>query len=356
MFHAKLSPSSAHRWLVCPGSIRMSEGIEDTTSPAAEEGTLAHNLGEQALLNGVTTWDVTDDDYPQEMRDYIQGYVSYVLSFAGSLAIERRLDLGEWVPGGYGTADAVIVDGTDVHVIDLKYGLNPVRVEHNYQLMLYALGALEKKTKRVHMHIYQPRNMGVPASVHTMKAKKLRAWGEEIRPKAELCLTDDAPLVPGNASCQWCPAAASCPALYNKALEVVGGDFDALPDVDTLTVDQLAAIVLHKKMLVTFMGKIEGKAQEILEAGGTVPGTKLVESVTRRKYNDKAEHVLAKRLGDAAFKPKELITLSAAEKLCGKAGFNELGITVKPKGKPTVVADSDRRPAITLTVEDFDTL
>lgn len=80
MSHAKLSPSAAVRWLTCPGSIRLSADIPDTSSPAAEEGTLAHELGELALLEGVDTADVAGD-YPQEMREYIQGYVDYVRSF-----------------------------------------------------------------------------------------------------------------------------------------------------------------------------------------------------------------------------------------------------------------------------------
>ena len=47
--HAKLSPSSAYRWIACPGSIRLSAGIPDTSSVFAEEGTAAHELCELCL-------------------------------------------------------------------------------------------------------------------------------------------------------------------------------------------------------------------------------------------------------------------------------------------------------------------
>lgn len=353
MSHAKLSPSAAHRWLACPGSIRMSEGIEETSSPAAEEGTLAHELGELALLEGVQT-DAVAGDYPKEMVDFVQEYVSYVREIAGDrkIKIEHRVDLGEWVPGGYGTADAVIHIDDEVHVIDLKYGMSQVNAKKNLQLMLYGLGCLKKKTKHAVLHICQPRLNHWDS--WDISAKKLRQWGKKIKPLAALCLEPDAPLKPSDSACQWCPAAPTCPALHDHALEVVGGDFASLPAVEDLTPEQVARVVLNEKLINTFIGKIKERALEDLEAGEDIPGLKLVESVTRRKYNDKAAEVLPKILGDAAWKEPELVNITTASKLVGKAKFDDLGITVKPQGKPTVAPENDRRKAITKTIEDFD--
>ena len=144
MSHAKLSPSSAFRWLNCPGSIRLSAGIEDTSSPAAEEGTRAHELAE-AMLGGKKG--KADSD---EMLAYVQQYVDYVREIAGDskIYIEQRVDLTEYVPNGYGTADVITITGDTLHVIDLKYGLSRVFPKDNPQLYLYALGAytgLKKK-------------------------------------------------------------------------------------------------------------------------------------------------------------------------------------------------------------------
>lgn len=351
MSHAKLSPSSAFRWLSCPGSIRMSEGIEDTGSPAAAEGTLAHELGELALRDMCDTVDVAGE-YSDEMRDYIQEYVEFVREFDGKLKVEQRVDLGEWIPGSFGTSDVILKQGTTLHVMDLKYGMNRVIAKDNSQMMLYALGSLKKKTKTVVMHICQPRIGNWDK--WEISAKDLRAWGEEIKPLAALCLTDDAPLNPSNSACQYCLAAPTCPALHAHAMEIVGGDFATLPAVEDLTPEQLATVVLNKKLLVSFINKIEEYTVTRLESGTPMPGLKLVESVTRRKYNDKAIKVIPKLLGDAAYKPQDLIAMSAAEKLIGKAKFAELDVTVKPKGKHTVAPDGDRRPAITKTVDDFD--
>ena len=47
--HAVLSPSSAHRWLVCTPSARMEEAFPDESSAYAEENALAHEYAEKVL-------------------------------------------------------------------------------------------------------------------------------------------------------------------------------------------------------------------------------------------------------------------------------------------------------------------
>ena len=46
MSHAILSPSGASRWLVCTPSARFEEKFPESKSKFADEGTLAHSLGE----------------------------------------------------------------------------------------------------------------------------------------------------------------------------------------------------------------------------------------------------------------------------------------------------------------------
>ena len=54
--HALLSPSSAHRWLACPPSARLTEHMPDTVSPYAAEGTRAHALCEETLTRSLQAW------------------------------------------------------------------------------------------------------------------------------------------------------------------------------------------------------------------------------------------------------------------------------------------------------------
>ena len=50
--HAKLSPSSAVRWMTCPGSVALSEGIEDKSSSNADEGSMMHAMAAKCLETG----------------------------------------------------------------------------------------------------------------------------------------------------------------------------------------------------------------------------------------------------------------------------------------------------------------
>ena len=89
--HAKLSPSSAHRWLRCPASIEACRDIKDTSSIHAEEGTAAHELAETVLRNplnnaahyvgNVFNGFTVDDD----MASFVQQYVDRIHSLEGVL-------------------------------------------------------------------------------------------------------------------------------------------------------------------------------------------------------------------------------------------------------------------------------
>ena len=73
--HAKLSASGAHRWMNCPGSVKAEEGLKESTSSFAEEGTKAHDLMEMML----TGKPIRVGAYDLEMWEYVESYVSYVL-------------------------------------------------------------------------------------------------------------------------------------------------------------------------------------------------------------------------------------------------------------------------------------
>lgn len=161
--HAKLSASSSDRWLNCTAAPTMEESYTDERSSFAEEGTRAHELAERCLRSGRHASSI-EGDWPQDMRDYVQMYLDYVRAIKGELLVEQRFDLGKWIPEGFGTSDAVVLDDGVCHVMDLKYGKG-VRVDAtcNTQLMLYALGAYDAFdaiygpiTKFV-LHVCQPR-------------------------------------------------------------------------------------------------------------------------------------------------------------------------------------------------------
>jgi Protein of unknown function (DUF2800) len=175
MSHSIYSPSSAHRWSECPGSIELIKKCPpQASSPQAEEGTNTHSLAELCLLTGKPASDwVSNPDglnfkVTPTMAKHVQGYVNYVNDLSsGALlrVIETKVSLPQ-CPEVYGTADAVIYKGNELHVIDFKYGKWQVNAKDNPQLMIYTLGALYYMRERfedwvdevkVFNHIYQPR-------------------------------------------------------------------------------------------------------------------------------------------------------------------------------------------------------
>ena len=357
--HHPMGPSGASRWMHCPGSVELTLNIPDKGNPYAREGTIAHQLGEICLREGVEPYQV--EGFVDDMRYYIKLYVDYVRHIAGDnrIFVEQELDLSEYIPEGMGTADALIIDGDTLHVIDLKYGMRIVEAEHNPQLMIYALGALSKlRNKGIHMeycllHIYQPRAGGVRTWL--VSVEDLLIFGSKVMAAADLCLQDDAPLNPSEKACEWCRAKSTCPALYQNNLTLVGGDFEVLPRIEKMSDDQLRLVLDNKGLIEKWLKGIEDHVQEVLERGESFDGFKLVEGRSIRKWNDDAETKLVKILGDAAYE-KKLLGITAAEKALGKKHLAELNITKKDPGKPTVVPTSDKRPAIGVIADDFSEL
>ena len=161
--HALLSASSAHRWLKCTKSARLEEQFPDTTSEAAKEGTLAHELAELKVRNYFKPGDVSkrkltfaikkfkeDPLWDDEMLIHTDTYIDYIRDVSIKLPatpfveVEKRVDFSDYVPEGFGTADCIMIQGNTLFVIDFKYGKGvPVSAEENPQMMLYALGAYE---------------------------------------------------------------------------------------------------------------------------------------------------------------------------------------------------------------------
>ena len=217
--HAKLSASSSHRWLHCPGSIKAEEGYADSSSEHANEGSAAHWLGETCLESGQQASEFlgqTLADYQvvvtDEMVDAVQQYLDYVRSLGGNTLIEQRVDFSHVVPEGFGTADAIVMSGDTLHIVDLKYGKGvKVYAENNSQAMLYALGVLHDydylfQPEKIVLTIVQPRLDHIDEWEVTMD--QLQTFASFAQTAASLALQDNAPRYPSDKACQWCKAKA----------------------------------------------------------------------------------------------------------------------------------------------------
>ncbi|HES5012720.1 TPA: DUF2800 domain-containing protein [Streptococcus pyogenes] len=367
--HALLSASSAYRWLACPPSALLSAKYEDTSSSYAQEGTAAHALAEYKVLKalGRKADDPTEnlDYFNEEMDEATDAYAGYVLEQVAEakkatidpiVLVEQRVDFSTYVPDGFGTADALIIADGKLSITDLKYGQGVlVEADHNPQLMCYALGAYEMFSalydiETVSMTIFQPRRDSV--SVFEMKASDLLDWAENtLKPKAELAAEGKGDFTAGE-HCRFCKAKADCRARAEANLALARYDF-ALPP--TLTDADIEAILPLLDELTSWAEDIKAYALTRAVAGKEWYGYKLVAGRSNRKYVN--EDAVAKKVSDAGFNPYEekLLGITAMTKLLGKNRFEELleGLIEKPQGKPTLVPESDKRPAINSAKEDF---
>ena len=371
--HAKLSASGASRWLACPGSVRAEEGIVEKSSKFSHEGTSAHELSELCLKNNREAISYLHTTLPEsgwvvdeEMCVYVQEYVDYVNSHPGTRMVEQRVDFSEWVPAGFGTSDAIIIDGSLMKVIDLKYGKGiRVDADDNPQGKLYALGAISDfgflyNIETIEIHIVQPRLDHI--SVWSTDVTTLLKWAEWVRDRASLCEMPDAPRVAGEKQCTFCRAKATCRELMDLTESALLADFSdatvAPKSPDKLSTRDLRFALENKKLIISWLEAIEDLAFERLQEGLDFPGYKLVVGRSTRAWSDEqtAERILTEELGDKAFAPKKLITAPAAEKALGKKKAALLnGLINKTQGKPTLAHQNDPRAEIVSgDISDFD--
>lgn len=362
--HALLSASGAHRWLACPPSARLEADLPGTTSDAAEQGTAAHALAEWKLrraLHDAPTTKPVSDWIDTEMEALTDDYVSFVqerLRHARdtcgdpTVLIEQRLDFSHVVPGGFGTGDCVIIAEPALEVIDFKYGQGVlVEAEKNPQLMLYALGALEAfgalyDIREVTLTIYQPRRANI--STWTLPVAELETWAEQIvKPTATLAASGGGEFASGEW-CRFCKLASTCRARAEANLAIAKYEF--APPAE-LTDAEIADVLAKVPQLKAWAADVEAHALSLaVNQGKTWPGFKLVEGRSIRKYtNEQAVAQVAEAAGVTDIWEQKLKTITALEKQLGKQRFGELfgDVVIKPAGKPTLVPESDKRPALT---------
>lgn len=416
--HAKLSPSSAHRWMNCAGSMILEKDIPDSSSEHADEGTAAHFLASECLEQGKNAtdflncfivikkgnaeWDQSAAETRSgfnvdlEMAEYIQKYLDAVRSQAegNELLVEQRVNFSEVIgaENAFGTSDVVILTPDEIQVHDLKYGRGvKVNAEANEQLKLYGLGALNDfgmfgDYKRVRQVIHQPRLNHYSEAVYTLEelqefAKHARASANTI---SSLQLNGfgeiDPYLTPGEKQCQWCKAKANCPALEKHVMQTVLGDFEDLDAVDVnaqidtatgevskIENDRLGYLFSAVPLIEGWIKAVSSAVHSKLHQGESVPGFKMVQGKQgNRAWSnaEEAEQLLkSMRLKTEQMYDLKLISPTVAEKLqkaevIGPRQWSKVeNLITRADGKPTVVPETDKRPALNINPQnDFENL
>lgn len=369
--HALLSASGAHRWMNCTPSAVLESQFSDTTSEAAKEGTLAHEMAEAKLQHLFNTQNYRkatltrtlnkikkNELYQSEMDGYTDDYVAYVrksaMEFEKSpyIAIEKRLDLTAYIPDGFGTADCVMIGERTLHIIDLKYGKGvPVSAEDNPQLMIYALGALEAykmlfAIDRVKMSIVQPRIDNTNSSEYTVK--ELMEFGDKVKHYADIAIKGDGEQTPGDW-CRFCRARQQCRARADKNIELA---FEVSKKPPLITNEEVGEYLRKGEDVAKWLSELQDYALAECLAGRDVDGYKAVEGRGSRSWTDMDaafEAIIEEGTNEAMLYERKPLSLAQVEKLMGKAHFEDVAgeYVIKNPGKPTLVPSTDKREAIT---------
>lgn len=387
--HARLSASGAALWMNCPGSVHMKDIFPDETSPAAEEGTLAHALAEVTLLKrtGQISESLAEEkqeqiqkdidefysvhpDLPgsfEEVKKYVTGYTDFVLDQyqklqkesgdTAYLYTEQKVSYEEFVPGGKGTSDVILVGGSTCVVIDLKYGRGvPVSAVQNPQIRLYACGAVRAfqplyDFEKIRMIICQPRLHSI--TEEAMSDTDLRQWAEETAaPAARRALAENPEYHPGEwCHSHFCPGRGLCRARAEVMKELAGhrGQDPAL-----LTPGEMGTLLTEASEVKSWISDLETAANDTaIQQGKHIPGWKVVEGQSRRKISDDEAALKAlERYGYNASDVSEskLLSLSKLERKMGTETFHSIldPYIVKPSGAPKLVPESDRRKPVSV--------
>ena len=372
--HAYLSASASHRWLACPPSAKLCANILDQASEYAQQGTDCHELCaylvEKALgkdvidpTENLTYYDAEMQNCAEEYRNYVLEQIEASKEFCKDpqVMIEQRLDFSRWVENGFGTGDCVIVADEVLQIIDYKHGLGILVSagddEHggNSQMMCYALGALEVfgdiyDINQIKMTIFQPRRDNI--SPYTISKENLLKWADEVlAPTAQLAYVGKGEFNAGD-HCTFCKVKATCRKRAEYNLELAKYDFEMPATLDDT---EIAAILEKVDEMISWGNDIKDYALQQAQSGVHFEGWKIVEGRSNRKYTD--ENAVVDTVKDAGFDPyeKKLLGITAMSTLLGKKKFEELlgGLIYKPPGKPTLVPESDKRPAMNTAKDDF---
>lgn len=369
--HALLSASKAELWLNCPASAMANEQYPQERSEYAQEGTVAHEVAEvyaraaldkaghsqlDADLNALRAkWG--DGVITGEMLECAQGYATYIqehMSETSEALLEQRLDFSNWVPEGFGTGDACIIDNGTLTIIDYKYGQGvAVESEGNPQMRLYALGAINDyeciyEFDKVRMCIYQPRINNI--SEACMDVKDLLDWAETVvMPAAAEAFSNEASYHAGPHCRKFCQHAGRCPTLTKYCSDFVESH-GLRVDVPHLTDEDYLVVMQMEPLIKMWLDKVSRSAIDQIMSGTSIAGLKVVEGRALRKWsNDDEVFDELVRMGhwaDDLLEPRKVLSVSAMEKALGKKKVAEQvgGYITKNPGKPTLALASDKRP------------
>lgn len=402
--HAPYAPSSMERLELCPGSFRACAGISVESGPWAQDGTEAHATLANCLDSGVRKaadmdngWWTHRTDTHEERIAAVQVALDYVWGILDAhddaeIFVEKRVHVNSpFTNDIWGTADILIYvpSFSWLYVPDYKHGSGKYVNHHdNIQTGCYAVGAYDSLKegfgiKEIITAIIQPRLDWTGEKVRE-EVKSAEHYDTAVRERINMIVSRtmeaDAPLVPGDVQCQFCPIKTSCTARQQMALQTARLQFkdmrdftvSKLPPHNELTPEYISFVLSSADVLRGWLKDVEKLAHQKMLEGTAIPGFKLVYSQARRQWEGDEKEIadtLSLMTGlpmDAVF-PRKLIGITEAEKLVvsafkmnadpkdakkaateAKTLFADL-TTKQSSGALTVAPQDDSRPAVDVT-------
>ncbi len=297
MQHSLYGGSNSHRWLNCPGSIKLTQEIIGTeshfeTSMYATEGSVAHYVASWMLKNSGLS-------FPEsEMKDYVLEYVNYVKMYvldSKKLHIEKTISWDHVIPHSFGTPDAVYEGNSTVHIFDFKYGMGiKIPAIENHQLITYAVPYLQSNMT-YYLHIIQPRLNHY--DIWEVSSDDIENHAARMKSAYSKSISKDPPLSANPKWCKFCPAIHRCSAVKEYA-------FENIPDVSLSITKKEMTILKNKDLIFEYLRRLEEKIITHMQLGGRIDGVHLGKKRSFMKYTGDAEMVLKKELGENAYAKK----------------------------------------------------
>jgi len=295
--HSPIGASSYYRWKACPGSVRLSEGLEGQESPESIQGSRAHALASLWIKNKFCPTRFFDDLEPEDF-EAVETYFNYVDGLIGDRNaptvqywVERRFDMSAVFPGLYGTADFVLYSHRHekLLVVDYKHGAGlAVEVKENQQLQYYGVGALLElglSVKSVELVIVQPRCPHPEGPIRKWQTtpKALRAFLDQLVADAKRTEDPEAELSVGDW-CRFCPAAAvNCPAVREKSVALANENFS--PTLAYIP-EKLSEVLRMLPVMESWIRNVKKFAESEAQSGRIPPGFKIVGKRPMRKWKE----------------------------------------------------------------------
>lgn len=371
-----------------------------------------HLLGRvEHIDEGDEIFSITID---KTMLDYVEQYVDWCQFQIGDHYVEQRVYFSQLTPlkKQGGTADHFALSPGLMVITDLKMGkgvkvdaandlndprsiigdlrrIDTIKLNGNTQALLYALGVFFKFDKQYHferivIRIAQPRLDHFDEWVTTRE--ELLRFAEFVKVRAAAAWVPNAPRRASPKGCRWCRVQKNCAAfmkLTNDLVDDCFGDLgeevdvaqmrDAVARLDdyevvsltspsNLTTEQMAKIYLYRGLFESWFTGIEIELESRANNGEHVPLHKLVQGRSNRVWRDekKAIEVVEEQgVSSLALYTLKMMSPAQTEDLLVDNGIKRAQAkkiiavaAVKPPGKPVLVAESDRRPALEDPAED----